>query len=53
MEYFRVEKRFFCFLALSLESVNRAYVTLEEDGEVEQDYGTIYMNQTSKVIKNL
>ena len=33
MEYFRIEKRFFCFLALSLEPVNRAFVTLEEDGE--------------------
>ena len=33
MEYFGIENRFFCFLALSLESVNRAFVTLEEDGE--------------------
>ena len=33
MEYFRIEKRFFCFLALSLDSVNRAFVTLEEDAE--------------------
>jgi hypothetical protein len=33
MEYFSIEKRFICFLALSLEPVNRAFVTLEEGGE--------------------
>jgi hypothetical protein len=33
MGYFGIENRFFCFLALSLESVNHAFVTLEEDGE--------------------